>query len=81
MQGKQNWCPHQLTEASLATVSWQIVQNGSSEAPSGAAWGTWLVLGAGEEVPCSAKSSSSDAISRCKRQREKAHDLPWKQQS
>ena len=66
MQGKQNWCLHQLTKALLVMVSWHIVQNGSSEAPSGAAWGAWLVLGAGEEVPCSAKSPSSNTISHCK---------------
>ena len=77
MQGKQKRCLHELTQASLLMVSWQIEQLGSSEASSGAAWGPWLVLAAGEEAPCSAKSSS-DAISCCKQKRYKAHGLPWR---
>ena len=77
MQEKQKLCLHQLTEAWSLMVSRQIGHIRSSDASRGAAWGTWLVLAAGEEVPSSAKSSSN-AISRCKQRRYKAHDLPWR---
>ena len=70
-------CLHQLMEVASLMVSRQIGHIRSSEASSGAAWGTWLVLAAGERVPSSAKSSSN-AISHCKQKRYKAHDLPWR---
>lgn len=49
---------------SLVMLSWQIGHIRLSEASSGVAWGSWLVLAAGEEVP-SLGESSSDAISHC----------------
>jgi len=48
---------------------------GSSEASCAVAWGSWLLLAAGEEVPSPAKSSC-DAISHCKQKRHTAHGLP-----
>jgi len=81
MQGKQKLCLHQLTKASSLAVSWQIVHmrcsEGSLEASCGVAWGTWLLLAAGLDVPSPAQSSS-DTISHCKQRRRKAHSPPWR---
>lgn len=78
MQEKQKQCSHQFPQTWPLRVSCGTGWLESSEASIGAAWVSWLVPAAGEEVLSSAKSSSPESISNCEGKRRKDHGLPWR---